>query len=92
MIWASTPYAFLRALIHLAEEVKWDTANVYSNGASEEIVGKAIKKYDIPRTKLVIMTKCFSTVGEEPSIRSTALHPLADRSKDYVNQSGNPRL
>ncbi|KAL2057447.1 hypothetical protein ABVK25_002500 [Lepraria finkii] len=29
----------------------WDTANVYSNGVSEEIIGKAIKKYNIPATK-----------------------------------------
>ncbi|KAI4209092.1 MAG: hypothetical protein LQ351_007928 [Letrouitia transgressa] len=41
----------------------WDTANVYSNGASEEIVGKAIKKYKIPRHKLVLMTKCCGTLS-----------------------------
>lgn len=29
----------------------WDTANLYSNGVSEEIIGKAIKKYNIPATK-----------------------------------------
>lgn len=44
----------------------WDTANVYSNGISEEIIGKAIKKYKIPREKLVILTKCYWTPGEEP--------------------------
>src|SRR4051812_49340870 len=27
----------------------WDTANVYSNGRSEEMIGNAIKKFDIPR-------------------------------------------
>ncbi|KAL6718664.1 hypothetical protein ACLMJK_002898 [Lecanora helva] len=69
----------------------WDTANVYSNGASEEVIGKAIKKYAIPRQKLVIMTKCFSTVGEEKSIRSTSLFPISDKSKDYVNQWGLSR-
>lgn len=36
----------------------WDTAGVYSNGFSEEIIGKAIKMYQIPRERLVIMTKC----------------------------------
>jgi aryl-alcohol dehydrogenase-like predicted oxidoreductase len=46
----------------------WDTANVYSNGVSEVIVGKAIKKYSIPREKLVIMTKCRWAVGEEPGM------------------------
>ena len=43
----------------------WDTANIYSNGASEEVLGKAIKKYNIPRHKLIIMTKCFAYIGEE---------------------------
>lgn len=43
----------------------WDTANIYSNGKSEEIIAKAIKTYDIPRDKLVILTKCFAYIGEE---------------------------
>lgn len=37
----------------------WDTADVYSNGVSEEIVGKALKEYNIPRPKVVILSKCF---------------------------------
>lgn len=40
----------------------WDTANNYSNGVSEELIAAAIKMYDIPRKKLVIMTKCFNYV------------------------------
>ncbi|KPI40203.1 Versiconal hemiacetal acetate [Cyphellophora attinorum] len=30
----------------------WDTANIYSHGRSEEIIGKAIKQFSIPREKL----------------------------------------
>ena len=37
----------------------WDTADIYSNGRSEEIIGKALKKYHIPRERVVILTKCF---------------------------------
>jgi len=37
----------------------WDTANMYSNGVSEEIIAKAIEKYSIPRHKLVIMSKLY---------------------------------
>jgi aryl-alcohol dehydrogenase-like predicted oxidoreductase len=33
----------------------WDTADVYSNGRSEEIIGKALRIYDIPRPNVVIM-------------------------------------
>ena len=69
----------------------WDTANVYSNGVSEEIVGKAIKKYNIPRSKLVILTKCYGTVGEEPGIRGILYGQDIKKSKDYVNQGGLSR-
>lgn len=51
----------------------WDTANSYSNGASEEIIGRAIKQYGIPREKLVLLTKCNFAVGESPG--SSALLP-----------------
>ena len=44
----------------------WDTANAYSNGVSETIIGKAINHYNIPREKVVILTKCNFAVGEEP--------------------------
>lgn len=53
----------------------WDTANVYSNGVSEEIVGKAIKKYNIPREKVVILTKCFWAVGEDPGKQLCSVLP-----------------
>ncbi|RDW71852.1 hypothetical protein BP5796_07886 [Coleophoma crateriformis] len=69
----------------------WDTANVYSNGESEKIIGKAIKKYDIPRHKVVILTKCFSAVGEEPGLRSIFYPKELNISKDYVNQKGLSR-
>ncbi|KAE9377033.1 Aldo/keto reductase-like protein [Stipitochalara longipes BDJ] len=69
----------------------WDTANVYSNGVSEEIIGKAIKKYNIPRHKLVILTKCFGAVGEEPSVRGIFYPKEIRSSKDYVNQAGLSR-
>jgi len=41
------------------------SANVYSNGKSEEIIGNAIKEYKIPREKLVLLSKCYGYVGEE---------------------------
>ena len=35
----------------------FDTANVYSNGDSERILGKAIKQLNLPRDEIVVMTK-----------------------------------
>ena len=34
----------------------FDTANVYSNGRSEEILGKAIKEFNMNRDEIVVMT------------------------------------
>lgn len=52
---------------------KTDTANVYSNGVSEEILGKAIKKYHMDRDRIVIATKVYNPVyyGEQPRLRMT---------------------
>ena len=67
----------------------WDTADIYSNGRSEEIIGKAIKEYNIPRSKLVILSKCYFGVnedGSQPSIGSARTN-----DGEYVNQVGLSR-
>ena len=69
----------------------WDTADVYSNGASEEIIGKALKKYDIPRHKVIIMTKCFATIDEDDHGFHHTMDPAFFVAKDYVNASGLSR-
>lgn len=43
----------------------WDTANVYSEGSSEEITGQAIRKYT-SREQVVLATKLFAPVGTGP--------------------------
>jgi aryl-alcohol dehydrogenase-like predicted oxidoreductase len=66
-------------------------ANVYSNGVSEEIIGKAIKKYDLPREKLVILTKCFGYVGEDPGLRTVQYPKEIPQLRDYSNHGGLSR-
>jgi aryl-alcohol dehydrogenase-like predicted oxidoreductase len=46
----------------------FDTANVYSNGASEEIVGKALGDF-ASRDEVVIATKVYSEMGPGPNDR-----------------------
>ncbi|CAN6674890.1 putative aryl-alcohol dehydrogenase Aad16p [Trichomonascus vanleenenianus] len=36
-----------------------DTADAYSNGRSEELIGKFLKKYNIPRSTVVILSKVY---------------------------------
>ncbi|MGS4819642.1 aldo/keto reductase [Raoultella terrigena] len=40
-----------------------DTANVYSEGRSEEITGQALKNLKIPRENVVVATKVFGETG-----------------------------
>lgn len=69
----------------------WDTANVYSSGVNEEIIGKAIQKFSIPRQKLTILAKCYGTVPEEPGIFNWPFEAQMRESKDYTNQGGLSR-
>ena len=44
-----------------------DTANVYSEGLSEELTGKAIKNLGLKRDDLIIATKVRGKMGEGPN-------------------------
>ncbi|CAK7236164.1 hypothetical protein SBRCBS47491_009543 [Sporothrix bragantina] len=68
----------------------WDTANIYSNGDSERVIAQAIREYNIPRHKLVLMSKAYSCVGEQQFHAYPILDELR-RTKDYVNQFGLSR-
>jgi aryl-alcohol dehydrogenase (NADP+) len=45
----------------------FDTADMYSIGVSEEILGRALKDFGPPRDKLVIATKVFWPMGKDPN-------------------------
>lgn len=68
----------------------FDTADVYSNGKSEELLGKFIRKYNIPRERIVILTKVFFPVDEDnPNFR---LHDLDSYpEEDFCNLKGLSR-
>ncbi|KAG8894888.1 hypothetical protein FRC01_012692, partial [Tulasnella sp. 417] len=68
----------------------FDTSNVYSNGESERILGKAIKQFNFPRDEIVVMTKLFAPVGRgEEQIASKPVQEL--ESLRYTNQFGLSR-
>ncbi|KAL7282862.1 hypothetical protein ACG7TL_002275 [Trametes sanguinea] len=65
----------------------FDTANVYSNGLSEVILGKAIKQFNLPREELVIMTKVYFPVAKEPG---TNIFVSGKKPEEFgiINQKG----
>ncbi|KAK6198000.1 aryl-alcohol dehydrogenase [Scheffersomyces amazonensis] len=65
----------------------FDTADVYSNGQSEILLGKFLKKYNIKRDRVVILTKAFGPVSEDdPSVVG-----FLGSSADYINSRGLSR-
>ncbi|KIK53006.1 hypothetical protein GYMLUDRAFT_49584 [Collybiopsis luxurians FD-317 M1] len=69
----------------------FDTADVYSNGLSEVILGKAIKQHNIPREKIVVMTKVFFAVGKTPGYNTVNVSKEELDKNGYLNQRGLSR-
>ncbi|KAK1248991.1 hypothetical protein MKX08_007211 [Trichoderma sp. CBMAI-0020] len=67
----------------------WDTADLYSHGRSEEIIGKAIKKFNLPREKLVILTKIY--FGVTPDTLSNQPGSTITNDGELLNQTGLSR-
>jgi 1-deoxyxylulose-5-phosphate synthase len=71
----------------------FDTADMYSVGTSEEILGRALKDFGPSRDKLVIATKVFFPMGDDPNqkglSRKHILHAIDDSLRrlgtDYVD-------
>jgi len=68
----------------------FDTANVYSNGESEIILGKAIKQFNLPREEIVIMTKVYYPVPESSMVKFVR-SGLDPDEYGFVNQHGLSR-
>jgi aryl-alcohol dehydrogenase (NADP+) len=71
----------------------FDTADMYSLGASEEVLGRALRDFGPSRDKVVIATKVFYPMGDDPDqhglSRKHILHAIDDSLRrlgtDYVD-------
>jgi aryl-alcohol dehydrogenase (NADP+) len=71
----------------------FDTADMYSLGASEEVLGRALRDFGPSRDKVVIATKVFYPMGDDPNqhglSRKHILHAIDDSLRrlgtDYVD-------
>ncbi|KAJ4364869.1 CSG1/SUR1-like protein [Ascochyta clinopodiicola] len=67
----------------------WDTADIYSHGISEKIIAKALKQYNIPRNKIVLLSKCYFGVDEQDP--SLGIASVSTNDGEMVNQVGLSR-
>ena len=71
----------------------FDSADMYSIGASEEVTGRALKDYAASREEVVIATKVFNPMGDAPNQRGLSrkhIHHAAEASlrrlgTDYID-------
>ncbi len=54
----------------------FDTANVYTDGNSEKLIGKALKS--LPRSEVILATKFYMKVGEAPNDRGGSRKHIMD--------------
>jgi aryl-alcohol dehydrogenase-like predicted oxidoreductase len=55
-----------------------DTADVYSFGQSERLVGQALKNLGVPRKDVVVATKVFGEMGPRPNDRGASRGHIMD--------------
>jgi len=69
----------------------FDTADTYSNGLSEIILGKAIKQLNLPRQEIVVMTKLYNPAVEGQWGLNLRFSGQSPEDVGLVNQHGLSR-
>src|SRR3984885_14946418 len=78
---------FIRRAIELGINF-FDTADMYSVGVSEEILGRALKDFGPPRDRLVIATKVFNPMGDDPNQRGLSRKHIRHAIDDSLRRLG----
>ncbi|MCB1495878.1 MAG: aldo/keto reductase [Bauldia sp.] len=71
----------------------FDTADIYSGGASEEVTGRALRELGVARHRVVVATKVYNPMGDDPNegglSRKHIMHAIDDSLRrlgmDYVD-------
>lgn len=66
----------------------FDTADVYSEGASEKMLGEAMRSLGLPRNEAVIATKAFGRVHPGPNGRGASRKHLIDACDASLTRLG----
>ncbi len=66
----------------------FDTADVYSLGVSEEIVGRALKEFGPSRDRVVVATKVHGPMGDDPNQRGLSRKHIFHSIDDSLRRLG----
>src|SRR5690349_11463618 len=66
----------------------FDTADMYSLGASEEILGRALKDFGPARDRVVVATKVFNAMGDDPNQRGLSRKHIFHAIDDSLRRLG----
>jgi aryl-alcohol dehydrogenase-like predicted oxidoreductase len=66
----------------------FDTADMYSMGASEEVLGRALKDFGPSRDRIVIATKVFNPMGDDPNQRGLSRKHIRHAIDDSLRRLG----
>lgn len=69
-----------------------DTANVYSQGVSEQITGQAIKNLGLKREDVVLATKVMGPMGEGLNSRGNSRGHIMDQVKASLTRLGTDHI
>jgi len=78
---------FIRRAIELGINF-FDTADMYSVGVSEEILGRALKEFGPSRDRVVIATKVFNAMGDDPNQRGLSRKHIRHALEDSLRRLG----
>jgi aryl-alcohol dehydrogenase-like predicted oxidoreductase len=66
----------------------YDTADMYSLGVSEEVTGRAIKEFGPSRDRVVIATKVFNPMSDDPNHRGLSRKHIFHSIDDSLRRLG----
>jgi 1-deoxyxylulose-5-phosphate synthase len=78
---------FIRRALELGINF-FDTADMYSLGVSEEILGRALKDFGPSRDRVVIATKLFNPMGDDPNQRGLSRKHIRHAIDDSLRRLG----
>ncbi|KAA0972679.1 aldo/keto reductase [Aureimonas fodinaquatilis] len=66
----------------------FDTANVYANGRSEEILGQSFRNLGVARDDIIIATKAAASMGPGPNMRGASRRHLLNECRASLRRLG----